>query len=114
MTRFFQILSWCPPSTDHLGGTLDRFENADVRAATALEAGERILDLGLRRFFLVAEESGGRHEPAVDAVAALRHLLLDIGGLQWMWLFRCPKPRKRRDLGVADGRYRGDARAGRL
>ncbi len=65
-------------------------------------------------FFLSRRKRGSRHQPAVDAVAALRHLLLDIGGLQWMWLFRCPKACERRDLGVADGRYRGDARTGRL
>ena len=52
-----------------------------MRAAPAFHSGQRFPDLRLGRLFVVAQECGGGHEPAIDAVAALRHLLLDVGGL---------------------------------
>ncbi len=63
---------------------------------------------------VVAQEGRGRHDPAVDAVAALRHLLFDIGGLQRMRLLGRSEPGHRHDLAVADGRHRRDAGADRL
>src|SRR5579885_3543123 len=114
MTTCFRISSWRPPSTHHCGGALDRLEDADVRAAAALETRERVLDLRLAWILVVAQEGRGGHDPAVDAVAALRHLLLDVGGLQWMRLVRRAEACQRRDPGVADRRQRSDARACRL
>ena len=52
-------------------------------------------------FFCRRRKRGGGHDPAVDAVAALRHLLLDIGGLQRVRLLRRAEARQRHDLGVA-------------
>ena len=57
-------------------------------AAAAFEAGQRLLDLGFAWFLLAVEKGGGSHDPAVDAVATLRNLLLDIGDLQRMRLLR--------------------------
>src|SRR5262249_22090808 len=85
-----------------------------MRAAAALEAGERVLDLVLGWLLLLIEEGGSRHDPAVDAVAALRHLFLDIGLLNRMRLLGRAKAGKRHDLAVADGGDRRHARADRL
>ena len=67
-----------------------------------LRPSRALFDLGLGRLLLGREERGGRHDPAVDAVAALRHLLLDVGGLQRMRLLRRAEAGQRHDLGVAD------------
>src|SRR5262245_47740804 len=85
-----------------------------MRAAAALEAGERVLDLVLGRLLLLIEEGGGRHDPAVDAVAALRHLFLDIGLLDRMRLLGRAEAGERHDLAVADGRDRRHAGTDRL
>jgi len=63
-----------------------------------LRAGERLLDLGFGRLLLVVQERGRRHDPAVDAVAALRHLLFDVGGLQGVRLVRRAEAGERDDL----------------
>ena len=85
----------------------------DVRAAAALEAFERLLDLGFARLLLGCEERRGGHDPAVDAVAALRHLLFDIGGLQRMRLVGRAEAGERHHLAVADRGHRRDAGADR-
>src|SRR6185295_4978629 len=66
--------------------TLDSAQDRHVGAAAALEAGERIAQLGIARLWILLQDGGGGHDPAVDAVAALRHLLLDIRRLQRMGL----------------------------
>ena len=38
----FRSWSWCSPSAHHRGGALDRAQDADVRAAAALEAVQRV------------------------------------------------------------------------
>ncbi len=83
-------------------------------AAAALQSFERRLDLGFGRLLLVAQERRGCHDPAVDAVAALRHLLLDIGGLQRMRLVGRAEAGERDDFSSADLRKRRPARARRL
>src|SRR5262249_27546578 len=65
---------------------LDGAQDRNVRPAAALEAGERVAQLGVSRLRVLLQDRGGSHDPAVDAVAALRHLLLDVGGLQRMGL----------------------------
>src|SRR5579884_2600882 len=70
-----------PPSAHHFCGAFDRFHDADVRPAAALDPGQRILDLGLGGISLARQEIGGCHDPSIDAVTALRHLLLDVCGL---------------------------------
>ena len=67
-------------------------------AAAAFEIGESVADLLIARVFIVAQERCRGHHPAIDAVAALRHLLIDIGGLDRVGFFRRPKSRERGDL----------------
>src|SRR5262245_46363608 len=83
-------------------------------SAATLEAGESVLDLGVGRLLVAIEQRRRGHDPAVDAVAALRHLLLDIGLLQRMRLFRRSEAGERDDLGPTDRRNRRDAGADRL
>jgi len=85
-----------------------------MRAAPAFQSGQRILDLFVGRLLVVAQECGGRHEPAIDAIAALRHLLLDVSGLQRMRLVRGAQSGERCDFAIADRRERRDAGADRL
>src|SRR5262249_54045179 len=85
--------------------------DAHVGAAAALETGERLLDLRVGRLLVLIEERGRRHDPAVDAVAALRHLLLDIGLLDGVRLLRRAEAGEGDDLAAADRRHRGHAGA---
>src|SRR5438094_10572755 len=85
-----------------------------MRTAAALEAGERLLDLGIGWFFLLIEERCRCHDPTVDAIPALRHLLLDIGLLDRVRMFRSAEAGKRHHLGVAHRGNRRDAGAHRL
>src|SRR5262249_30202205 len=80
------ILVIVASSTHHHGRALDRAQDAHMRAAAALEAGERLSNLRVGRLLGLIEERGRRHDPAVDAVAALRHLLLHVGLLDRMRL----------------------------
>jgi len=84
----------------HLGRALDCAQNAHMGPAAAFETGKRVLDLGLGRLFLPVEERRGCHDPAIDAVAALRHLLFDIGLLNGMRLLGCAKPGEGHHLAV--------------
>src|SRR3954447_8736882 len=103
-----------PPSTHHRRRALDRAQDAHMRAAAAFEAGERVLDLGIVRLLVLVEQRRRRHDPAVDAIAALRHLLLDIGLLDRMRLLRRAEAGQRHHLAVAHRRHRRDAGAHRL
>src|SRR6478672_1640038 len=105
------ILVMIAPSTHHRRCALDRAQDAHVGAAAALEAGERVLDLRLGRLLVLIEERGRGHDPAIDAIAALRHLLLDIGLLDRVRLFRRAEARQGDDLAVPDRRHRGHAGA---
>src|SRR6267378_7169005 len=69
--RVFMIVS-----SRHLRlSALDRAQDGNVRPTAALESGESFPDLGVGRFRLLFQERRRGHDPAVDAVAALRHLL---------------------------------------
>src|SRR5437870_4679373 len=83
-------------------------------AASAFEPGERILDLAIARFLFLVEQRRRGHDPAVDAIAALRYLLLDIGFLDRVRLVRRAEARKRHHLAAADRRQRRHAGAHRL
>ena len=72
-----------------------------MRAAAAFEAGEPVADLPLRRVRRFRQQRGRGHDPAVEAIAALRHLLGDEGRLHLVRL-----------LGGADAVERGDRLAG--
>src|SRR3989449_9478322 len=67
---------------------LDGAQDGHGRSAAALEPGEGVAQLRVARFRVLLEVSRGGHQPAVDAVAALRHLLLDIRRLQRVRLVR--------------------------
>src|ERR1700734_714349 len=103
------VWSWRSPSTHHLGCALDGAKDRHVRAAPAFKSFERRLDLRFGRLLLVVEKRRRRHDPAVDAVAALWDLFLDVGGLQGMRLVRRAEAGERRDLAVAHRRDRRDA-----
>src|ERR1700751_2978617 len=105
------ILVMIAPSTHHRRCALDRAQDAHVGAAAALEAGERVLDLRLGRLLVLIEERGRGHDPAIDAIAALRHLLFDVSRLHRMRLFRRAPAGERCDLAPADRRDWRNARA---
>ena len=63
---------------------------------------ERAADLLVGRLLVVAQEGRRGHDPAVDAVGALRHLFLHISGLQRMRLVGRAEAGERDDLLVAD------------
>src|SRR5262245_45210603 len=101
-------------STHHLSRPLDGAYDAHMRAATALETLKRGPNLSFGRLLLVSQKGGGRHDPAVDAVSALRHLLLDIGCLKGMRLVGSAEPSEGGDSAAAHRRDRCNARADRL
>ena len=93
---------------------LDRADDRHMRATAAFEAGEPVANLLIARVRCRFEQRGGRHDPAIDAVAALRHLLLDIGGLDRMRLLGRAEAGERNHFAVTDRRERRHARADRL
>src|SRR5580700_10176941 len=101
-------------STHHRGRALDGAQDGHVCTAAALQPGQCVADLGVGRLLLVAQERRRRHDPAIDAITALRHFFLDISGLQRVRLVRRAEAGERDDLAVADRRDRRDAGADRL
>jgi hypothetical protein len=63
---------------------------------------------------IAREQLRARHDPTVNAIAALVDLLLDPRGLQRMRLFRRAEACKRGDLALAHDRNRRHAGAHRL
>src|SRR5262245_44412692 len=97
-------------SRHRVGCTTHGAHDRRMRAASALEPLERRLDLGIGRLLLGVEERRRRHDPAVDAVAALRNLLLQERLLHRMRLVRCAEPIEGLDLvtrGIGDRRRAG-------
>src|SRR5205085_3263425 len=84
-------------SSSGLRRALDRAQDADVGAAAALESGQRVADLGVARTRIPVEQRYRVHHPAIETVAALRHLLFDERRLHFVRLVR-----------RADARQRGD------
>src|SRR4051812_35148477 len=82
-------------------------------AAAAQVTRQRLADLGLARKLVLLEQGGRRHDHAVDAVAALRSLLVDERTLQLRGLRARTQALERGDraLELAD---RKQARARRL
>src|SRR2546422_2338302 len=93
---------------------LDGAQDGHMRAAAALEPGQGVAQLRVARFRVLLEISRGRHDPAVDAVAALRHLLLYVRRLQRMRLFRRAEAFEGSNGLAARGGDRQHARAHRL
>src|SRR5512143_4135174 len=77
---------------------LDGAHDAGMGAAAAKVVGERNLDGGFGRLLVLREESRRLHNHSVDAVAALRGLLVDKGFLHPMRLFRRAKAFQRDNL----------------
>src|SRR5882762_8554087 len=102
-------------SSRHAGlRALDGAQDGHVRSAAALEPGEGVAQLRVARFRVLLEIGRGGHYPAIDAVAALRHLLLDIRRLQRMRLLRRTEAFEGGDGLAARGGDRQHARAHRL
>ncbi len=86
-----------------------------MRAAAAEIVLQCFLDLGFGRPRVLAEEGGGFHDHAVDAVAALGRLLLDEGALHRVRLFGRAQAFERHDLLLGGERgQRHDSGAHRL
>src|SRR5882762_448426 len=109
-TREFIVVS-----SGHLRlSALDRAQDGDVRPAAALEARERFAQLRVARLRVLVQVGRRGHDPAVDAVAALRHLLLYVGGLQRVRLLRRAQAFQRRYLLALHRRERHHAGAHRF
>src|SRR5215471_2855604 len=90
-------------SSGHLRlGALDCAQDGNVRPAAALESRERVAQLSVARLGVLLQVRGRGHDPAVDAIAALRHLLLDVRRLQRVGLLRRPQALQRCDLLACD------------
>src|SRR3954447_14986604 len=98
-----------PPSSQ--SRALDGAQDASVGAAAALEARERFADLHVVRAWILLEQCHRGHDPAVEAVAALRHLLCDEGSLHLVWLVGLADAGERSDGLAAKRIDRGDAGA---
>src|SRR5205814_2653938 len=71
------VVAFMVSSSRHLlGRALHRAHNRGMRAATAFDPGQRLPDFRIRRPLFAFQERRRRHDPAVQAIAALRHLFL--------------------------------------
>src|SRR6266567_9339856 len=84
-----------------------------MSAATAQIGGEAVAHLLLARLRNAVEQLLGAHDHAIDAIAALRRLLLDEGALQRMGFLGGAEAFDRGDVDFADRADRGHARAHR-
>src|SRR6186997_2003990 len=78
--------------------TLDGAHDAGMGAAAAKILGKRIFDVGFGRLLVLGEESCRLHDHSIDAVAALRGLLVDKGLLHPVRLVRRAKAFQRDNL----------------
>jgi hypothetical protein len=62
--------------------------DAGMRSATTEIVGKCVLDVGFAWLLVLCQEGGRLHDHAVDAVAALRGLLVDESFLNWMRFLR--------------------------
>src|SRR6516165_8702963 len=77
-----------------------------MRPAAAFETGKPVADLLLRGVGGVAQQRRRGHDPAIEAIAALRHLLDNESRLQRVRMFGRAEPSERRHLGPRRRRYR--------
>src|SRR6516225_8334629 len=89
-----------------------RAHDAQVCAAAAKIIRQLGFDISFAGLGIAQQESGGLHDHAVDAIAALHGLLFDKGFLERMRLCIRAKALKRDDLAF-DRRHWGNARANR-
>lgn len=84
-----------------------------MRPATAFQSVQRVSKLlicWIRRF---AQERNSCHDPAIDAVPALRHLFCDVRFLNWMELAIVDQPFEGSDFHICNScnrRYAGSYR----
>ena len=95
-------------------GPHDGGDNPVVGTAAAEMTGQRLADIGVGRTRFLIQQFLGLHDHAVDAIAALRGLLVDEGLLQRMRLLDGAERLDGGDLGIAERADRGDAGARRL
>src|SRR6185369_7466922 len=95
------------------GGVLDGGAHPGIGAATADVAAHRGIDVRVGRILVGGKQSGGAHELAGLAVAALRHVVLDPSYLQRMRVVP-GQAFDRADTLALNSRQRGLARAQRL
>src|SRR5258707_3556879 len=98
-------------SSSLLGRALDRAQRSAMSTAATDQVLERVLDLRVGRVWIAVDELGGGEEPAVDAVAALVHLLFDPRGLDPVRLIGRAEPGERGDPGFGDCADGGEPRA---
>src|SRR5262245_24486937 len=108
--RAFMVASLCECRLR----ALDRAQDRDVRAAAALEARQRLAELRVGGLRVFLEHCRGGHDPTVDAIAALRHLLLHVRLLKRMRLLGRAEAVDGGDRLSRRGRHRDDARSNRL
>ena len=92
----------------------DRAHDPHVRSAAAEVAVQRRANLRARRLLVARDERRGRHDHPVDAVAALRGLLVDERLLDRMRLVGRAESFDRRDGSAGGGGERRRARANRV
>src|SRR5580692_7423590 len=102
-----------PPSS-RTRGLLDRGANAHVRAAPADVSGHRGVDVGILRLGCIGQQSGGGHDLARLAIAALRNLEVHPRLLDLASRLGCADSLDGRDLSVADRTNRKQTRADRF
>src|SRR6476646_5799518 len=116
MSRWWVLRRSCSswrPSSSLLGGALDRADGGGMGAAAADEVLQRFLDLRIRRLGIAIDQLGRRHDPAVDAVGALRDLLLEPGCLDRMRLLGRAEAGERGDIFASERGDRSNAGAHR-
>ena len=62
---------------------MDRYANLLIGAAAA-DIGDFAVDIGIRRHRVLLEQRGDRHDHAALAIAALRHVVVDPGLLNFV------------------------------
>src|SRR3546814_21148732 len=99
-----------PP--DLLCGALDGAHDPEMRSAAAEITLQRLLDVAVARIGVFVEQRLRGHDHAVDAVAALRGLLVDEGLLARVRLVDRAEPFERRYLAACRPRHRPEADPG--
>src|SRR6185437_15638902 len=94
--------------TTLLRGALNRPHDAHVRAASAQNAVQCVLDIVAAGLRVVVEQCLGRHDHAVHAIAALHRLLIDESLLERVRFIDASQALERGDLVACRGRQRHD------
>src|SRR5262249_17880976 len=87
-------------SSHLLGGALNRFDGRVMGPTAANQIAEGVPDFLLGGVRIARQEFGPRHDPTIDAIAALVDLFLDPRGLQRMGLFWRAEAREGRNVAL--------------